>query len=202
MLLICVLQSNLSFISDISNSRLRRQVPQTTQTNNNSTAAPGTVIRHSNVPTHEACEKLCKEEKRIKCLFIKYISEKKMCYLTDKDITNMAATEGTAKPPDSDEKQALKLQEISRLLAMLGKSTTNEKPSAKKQRVMQISTKKGKSVIKQAAKVIPKSKEPSEITIKLKHKKKKNPVPKPNPLENTVLELRADLEDAKKKGIF
>lgn len=100
----------------------------------------------------------------------------------------MAATEGTAKPPDSDEKQALKLQEISRLLAMLGKSTTNEKPSAKKQRV--------------AAKVIPKSKEPSEITIKLKHKKKKNPVPKPNPLENTVLELRADLEDAKKKGIF
>lgn len=114
----------------------------------------------------------------------------------------MAATEGTAKPPDSDEKQALKLQEISRLLAILGKSTTNEKPSAKKQRVMQISTKKGKSVIKQAAKVIPKSKEPSEITLKLKHKKKKNPVPKPNPLENTVLELRADLEDAKKKGIF
>lgn len=124
-----------------------------------------------------------------------------MCYLTDKDITNMAATEGTAKPPDSDEKQALKLREISRLLAMIGKSTTNEKPSAKKQRVMQISTKKGKSVIKPAAKVIPKSKEPSEITIKLKHKKK-NPVPKPNPLENTVLELRADLEDAKKKGIF
>lgn len=123
-----------------------------------------------------------------------------MCYLTDKDITNMAATEGTTKPPDSDEKQALKLQEISRLLAMIGKSTTNEKPSAKKQRVMQISTKKGKSVIKQAAKVIPK--EPSEITIKLKHKKKKNPVPKPNPLENTVPELRADLEDAKKKGIF
>uniref|UniRef100_K1P8Q7 Laminin-like protein epi-1 n=1 Tax=Magallana gigas TaxID=29159 RepID=K1P8Q7_MAGGI len=187
---------------NISNSRLRRQVPQTTPTNNNSTAAPGTVIRHSNVPTHEACEKLCKEEKRIKCLFIKYISEKKMCYLTDKDITNMAATEGTAKPPDSDEKQALKLQEISRLLAMLGKSTTNEKPSAKKQRVMQISTIKGKSVTKQAAKVIPKSKEPSEITIKLKHKKKKNPVPKPNPLENTVLELRADLEDAKKKGQF
>lgn len=138
----------------------------------------------------------------IKCQFIKYISEKKMCFLTDKEITSIAVAEATSKPPDSDETQSLKLQEISRLLAMFGKLSTNKEPSNKKQTIMQISTKKGASVIKQAAKVIPKSKEPSEITIKLKQKKIKNSVPKPNPLEKTVLELKADLEDAKRKGNF
>lgn len=124
-----------------------------------------------------------------------------MCYLTDKETTNKAVTEATAKPPDSGEKQSLKLQEISRLLAMFGRSSTNKEPNTKKQVVTQISTKKGASVIKQAGKVIPKSKEPSEITIK-KQKKKTNSVPKPNPLEKTVLELKADLKDAKKKGNF
>lgn len=126
-----------------------------------------------------------------------------MCYLTDKETTNKAVTEATAKPPDSGEKQSLKLQEISRLLAMFGKSSTNKEPSTKKQVVTQISTKKGASVIKQAGKVIPKSKEPSEITIKLKQKKNMtNTVPKPNSLGKTVQELKADLEDAKRKGNF
>lgn len=126
-----------------------------------------------------------------------------MCYLTDKETTNKAVTEATAKPPDSGEKQSLKLQEISRLLAMFGKSSTNKEPNTKKQVVTQISTKKRASVIKQAAKVIPKSKEPSEITIKLKQKKNMtNTVPKPNSLGKTVQELKADLEDAKRKGNF
>lgn len=125
-----------------------------------------------------------------------------MCYLTDKETTNKAVTEATAKPPDSGEKQSLKLQEISRLLGMFGKSSTNKEPNTKKQVVTQISTKKGASVIKKAAKLIPKSKEPSEITIKKQQKKKTNSVPKPNPLEKPVLELKADIEDAKKKGNF
>lgn len=53
---------------------------------------------------YEVCEKFCKEEKRIKCLFIKYISEKKMCYFIDKDIMNMVVIEGMVKLFDLDEK--------------------------------------------------------------------------------------------------
>lgn len=72
--------------------------------NNNFIVVLGIVIRYSNVLIYEVCEKFCKEEKRIKCLFIKYISEKKMCYFIDKDIMNMVVIEGLVKLFDLDEK--------------------------------------------------------------------------------------------------
>ncbi|XP_078315913.1 uncharacterized protein LOC111129585 isoform X11 [Crassostrea virginica] len=148
---------------------------------------PGTVIRRTNVPDHEACEKLCKEEKLIKCLFIKYLKEKKLCYLSDSDPEKVSvaipATNTTG--PDVKKPAPTDSKDISKLLSLYLEK-------------LKSSPQKGKSATEHMTKTKPKTAKKTQIIIKQYPGSKTSKGPRRKDKDKSDLAKKLEIEAAKK----
>ena len=145
------------------------------------------MIRRTNVPDHEACEKLCKEEKLIKCLFIKYLKEKKLCYLSDSDPekASVAISATNTTGPDVKKPAPTDFKDISKLLSLYLEKIKS-------------SPQKGKSATEHMTKTKPKTAKQTKIIIKQYPGSKTSKGPRRKDKDKSDLAKKLEIEAAKK----